>query len=107
MTSRKQNWILLALLALPMTAEPLTKAERDQAMSHLQGSRKQVLDFIAPLSEAQWTFKSAPTRWSIAECAEHIAETENMLRGLIVQSAKNLPVDEAKRAERAAKTEAS
>jgi hypothetical protein len=68
-------------------------------MSHLHATRKQVLDLIAPLSEAQWTFKAGPDRWSIAECAEHITETENMLRGLIQQSAKKLPVDEAKRVE--------
>jgi hypothetical protein len=65
-----------------------------------------VLDLIAPLSEAQWTFKAGPDRWSIAECAEHITETENMLRGLIQQSAKKLPVDETKRAAKATKREA-
>ena len=81
-----RNWMLLAVLALPLSGEPLSKGERDQAMSHLQGTRKMILDFIAPLSEAQWTFKAGPDRWSIAECAEHITETENLLRGLIQQS---------------------
>src|SRR6187397_2992641 len=102
-----RRWMMLALLALPLVAEPLSKGERDQAMSHLHATRKQILDMIAPLSEAQWTFKAAPERWSIAECAEHITETENLLRGLIVQSAKKLPVDETKRADRAAKKDAS
>lgn len=96
-------WMLLAALALPLCAEPLSKGERDQAMSHLHATRKQVLDLIQSVSEAQWKFKAAPDRWSIAECAEHITETENMLRGLIQQSAKKLPVDEAKRAARTAK----
>ena len=98
--------MMLALLALPMCAETLSKGERDQAMSHLHATRKQVLDLIAPLSEAQWKFKAGPDRWSIAECAEHITETENMLRGLIQQSAKKLPVDEAKRTAKATKREA-
>lgn len=102
-----RSWTILALLALPLSAEPLTKGERDQAMSHLHATRKQVLDLISPLSEAQWAFKAGPDRWSIAECAEHITETENMLRGLVQQNAKKLPVDEAKRAERASKKEAS
>jgi len=102
-----RNWMMLALLAMPLSAEPLTKDERDQAMSHLHGTRKMVLDLIAPLSEAQWTFKAGPERWSIAECAEHITETENMLRGLIQQNAKKLPVDEAKRTAQAAQKEAS
>lgn len=102
-----RNWMILALLALPLSADPLSKGERDQAMSHLHGSRKQILDLIGPLSEAQWTFKAGPERWSIAECAEHITETENFLRGMIVQSAKKLPLDEAKRTERSAKKEES
>lgn len=102
-----RNWMLLAMLALPLSGEPLSKGERDQAMSHLHGTRKLVLDLIAPLSEAQWTFKAGPERWSIAECAEHITETENLLRGLIQQNAKKLPVDEGKRAERAARKDAS
>lgn len=102
-----RTWILLALLALPVCAEPLTKGERDRAMSHLHATRKQVLDLITPLSEAQWKFKAGPDRWSIAECAEHITETENMLRGLIQQTAKSTPVDEAKRAAHAAGKEAA
>ncbi len=101
-----RSWMMLALLALPMCAETLSKGERDQAMSHLHATRKQVLDLIAPLSEAQWKFKAGPDRWSIAECAEHITETENMLRGLIQQSAKKLPVDEAKRTAKATRREA-
>lgn len=91
-----------ACFALALSAEPLSKGERDQAMSHLHGTRKQVLDLIQSVSDAQWRYKSAPDRWSIAECAEHITETEVMLRGLIQQSARKLPVDEAKRAARAA-----
>jgi len=99
--------LMFALLALPVAAEPLTKGERDQAMSHLHATRKQMLDLIAPLTEAQWNFKPAPERWSIAECAEHITETEPLLRGLVIQTAKNAPLDEAKRAARAATKEAS
>ena len=102
-----RNWMLLAILAMPVSGEPLSKGERDQAMSHLQGPRKMILDFIAPLSEAQWTFKAGPERWSIAECAEHITETENLLRGMIQQSARKLPVDEVKRTARAADKDAS
>src|SRR5262249_23596723 len=42
--------------------------------------------FIASLqglSETQWTYKAGPDRWSIAECAEHIAESEGFIRGFI------------------------
>jgi uncharacterized damage-inducible protein DinB len=102
-----RNWMILAILALPLGAEPLSKGERDQAMSHLHATRKQVLDLVTPLSEGQWKFKAGPTRWSIAECAEHITETENFLRGLIEQTAKKAPLDEAKRAAKAGKKDAA
>jgi hypothetical protein len=34
------------------------------------------LDSIREVTLAQWNFKPAPNRWSIAECAEHIAVTD-------------------------------
>lgn len=104
---RMRNWIALAMMVLPLCAEPVSKGARDQAMSHLHATRKQVLDLVTPLSEAQWTFKAGPDRWSIAECAEHITETEKMLRGMVQQNAQKLPVDDAKRAVRAGNQEAS
>ena len=32
------------------------------------------------LSEAQWNFKSAPDRWSVAQVMEHIAASEDFIR---------------------------
>src|SRR5258708_821339 len=90
------------LTTLPVAAEELSRGERDKAMSYLHATRKQVLDLLEPVSQAQWVFKPGPERWSLAECAEHITETENMLRGLVQGTAKTAPVDNAKRAERTA-----
>lgn len=39
------------------------------------------LDAINGLSDAQWKFKPAPDRWSIAEIAEHLILTEDALMG--------------------------
>lgn len=94
--------LAMAVLALSAYAGELSKGERDQAMSHLHATRKQVLDLLAPLSDEQLKFKTAPERWSILECAEHITETEVMLRGLIQTTAKKAPVDDAKREARKA-----
>lgn len=91
--------LLAASLLSPLLlqAEPLSKGERDRAMSHLHATRKQILDFVTPLSAAQYSFKPSPERWSIAECAEHITETEALLRSLAIKSIASLPVDDAKR----------
>src|SRR5947209_6162535 len=71
---RTMKQIFLAALALATAfAAPLDQGERDRAMSHLHATRKMFLDSVAGLSDTQWNFKPAPERWSVAECAEHIA----------------------------------
>jgi hypothetical protein len=35
------------------------------------------------LSPAQWNYKPSAEAWSIADCAEHIALTEDLLRGMV------------------------
>jgi hypothetical protein len=63
--------------------EPLTQGQRDFAMSHMHATRKMFLDATANLTPAQWAFKAGPDRWSIAECAEHIAAAEAFIWGVV------------------------
>jgi hypothetical protein len=63
-------------------ADTLTQGERDFAMSNMQATRKLFLDSVAGLTPEQWSFKAAPERWSIAECAEHIALSEDLISGM-------------------------
>lgn len=77
--------LVAAALLAPLGAAPLSQGERDFAMSDLHASRKLFLDAIAGLSEAQWKFKPAPDRWSIAEVAEHVAKTEDSLFQNIIE----------------------
>jgi hypothetical protein len=62
-------------------AQELTQAEKDKALQYLESTKKDVLDATRELSPAQWNFKPAPDRWSIAECMEHIAAAEDYIRG--------------------------
>ena len=77
----------LASISLAQTAAPktstLTDAERKELIKYLNETRKNFLDAIKGLSEAQWKFKSAPDRWSVAEVAEHIAVSEETLMGMV------------------------
>ncbi len=77
---------LLVVTGAPLRAESLTKAERERLVNHLQKTRQFLLDEVAGLSEAQANFKPAEDRWSIAECAEHIALSEDFLRGAVGQA---------------------
>ncbi len=84
----KQLRVALAVLALilsavPADAQPLTQAERDSLTKHLQQTWQAFLESISGLSEAQWTFRAGPDRWSIAEVAEHIAVSETTLLQLV------------------------
>jgi uncharacterized damage-inducible protein DinB len=74
---------LLAASGLLAPAQTLTRGERDRAMSELHATRKQFIDSLDGLTEAQWKFKPAPDRWSIAETADHILKTEDLLMQLI------------------------
>lgn len=71
---------LLAGAAL-LPAQPMTSGERNYALSHFHATRKLFLDSIAGLTPAQWNYQPAPGRWSIAETAEHVVLTEDMLFG--------------------------
>lgn len=79
--------------------EPLTQRERDRAMSELHATRKQFLDSVAGLSEAQWNFKPDANTWSIAECAEHIAVSEDNIMQLVRKNALSSPATPEKKAE--------
>lgn len=70
---------LLLLASVAVAAQPLTPGDRDFLLSQLHASRKLLLDAIDGLSPAQWTFKPAPDRWSIAECAEHVVLSEDFM----------------------------
>jgi hypothetical protein len=90
---------LLAIFTATMaaSAQTLTPADRDKAMTELQGSRQAFLDATKGLSPAQWNFKAGPDRWSIAECAEHIALSEDFIFGVVTNQVMKSPLAPQKR----------
>ena len=83
--------LALAQTAAPAKAETLTDAERKEAIKYLEETRKNFLDSVKGLSEAQWKFKAAPDRWSVAEVAEHIAISEESLMSLVTERVMKSP----------------
>jgi hypothetical protein len=75
--------LAFSLSAVPTYAQPLTQQERDSLVKHLGQTRQAFLESISGLSDAQWTFKAGPDRWSIAEVAEHIAISETTILHLV------------------------
>lgn len=68
-----------------------SRADKEKALALLESSKKGVLAATKGLSEAQWNFKPAPDKWSIAECMEHIAAAEDFIRGTIEQNVMKAP----------------
>jgi len=74
----------------PQMAQSAT-ADREAAVTHLERTRATFLKSIEGLTDAQWTFKSAPDRWSIAEVAEHIALSESLILGMVQTKMMQVP----------------
>jgi hypothetical protein len=99
--------LLVAFIASPLCAQTspapaapktsaaesntITKEERASAIEYLKQTQKDFLASIEGVSEAQWKFKAAPDKWSIAETAEHIALAEQTIWGLVSEKIMKSP----------------
>lgn len=59
----------------------MSAEERAHVLKLLEDSRAEFLSYVENVSEAQWTWKAAPDRWSVGETAEHIVLAEGGLFG--------------------------
>ena len=80
---KKQNIIILILVALTTLAfsalAELTKKERELAVSYLKETRKTLFQTVNPLTDDQLGFKEMDGSWSIVECVEHLALSEQII----------------------------
>src|SRR5829696_3987149 len=61
----------------------LDQGSRKVLLDHLNQSSSEFRESLTGLTPEQWSYKPAPDVWSIAECAEHIALSEDLLRDLV------------------------
>jgi hypothetical protein len=93
-TSMKQALIFvvtLACMVVAAQAQSLSAADREKAMKYLESTKQGVEDATKGLSAAQWNFKAAPDKWSVAEVTEHIAAAEDYIRGMVVEKVMTAP----------------
>ncbi len=88
----------LFLLAFSVKDDGISKKEKKFAIAYLEDTRNDLANTINGLSEDQFNFKSAEDRWSVKECLQHIAITENSLWQWCETTIKAAPAPE-KRAE--------
>ena len=100
--------VMLALTGtLPAKAQDVSQAEKERALQYLESTKQGVLDATKGLSDAQWNFKSAPERWSIAQVMEHLAAAEDMLRGVTQEQVMKSPAVPLRSAEEVKKADES
>jgi hypothetical protein len=79
------------LVAVAARAQDASQADKDRALQYLETTKNDVVNATKGLSDAQWNFKTAPDRWSIAEVVEHLAAAEDMLRGMTQEQVMKTP----------------
>jgi hypothetical protein len=74
-------WAVMLFGSLNVSAQEaqMTAEERAKLIKYLKDSHAETLAAVEKLSDAQWNFKAAPERWSVAECVEHIMMAEGTL----------------------------
>jgi uncharacterized damage-inducible protein DinB len=90
---------LTVVLVATVGAAPISEQDRAALLQDLERSRKMFLSATANVSDAQWNYKPAPDRWSVAECAAHIIAAEDYFRQNVAAALKSPPLPAAQRSD--------
>jgi DinB family protein len=75
------HYVPYAILAVMLAATAF--AQEPKAFHYLNETRDGLISAVKGLSEAQWNFKPAPDRWSVAEIVEHLALVEGFAKSVL------------------------
>ncbi|MFN2437786.1 MAG: DinB family protein [Chitinophagaceae bacterium] len=84
MLKRTKGYILLILLVITglanqLPSDTLTSKERKFLINDLKNTKESLAKSIKGLSEAQLKFKPAADKWSVQECVQHLAISDQNL----------------------------
>ena len=88
--------VIFALVSFGVINPGLTDEEREMAVNELKKTRDRLTSTVDGLSDEQLNFKASPESWSVAECVEHLAISENNIGGGMLQGALQTPADPSK-----------
>lgn len=96
--------LLIATLfaAATLPAYKISADEQIVLINHLRKTSKELHAAVKGLTPAQFTFKAAPDKWSVADCLEHIATSEDFIRKIVTDTALKSPAKTEGVAERKA-----
>jgi hypothetical protein len=87
----------IACLGPTVFGQALTQADRDKGVKYMEQTRDAIIADTKGLSEAQWNFKPAPDKWSVAQTMEHIALAEDLFYQMITEKVMKAPAGAADR----------
>jgi hypothetical protein len=95
----KKAAVVCAVLCFAVAAfgQSLSPADREAGVKFLEKTRDGVVEATKGLSEAQFKFKAAPDKWSVAETLEHIALAEDYIFGITSEQVMKAPAGPADR----------
>jgi len=73
----------------------IESTEVDQARCYFSHTWNQIVEVTSGLSDAQWRFKPAPDRWSIAENLEHLVLVHERVLGRVREQLPAAPAPRA------------
>jgi hypothetical protein len=95
MMMRACSTVALFAGALNLFADPMSQKDREHLVAHLEMTQSWLMSEVASLSSAQFNFRPAPDRWTIAEVVQHLAIAEpnywKLLNDALKQPPKKLP----------------
>lgn len=77
--------VVLVGAGLVSWGETPAAPDKELTAKHLEESREALVAATKGLSPAQWNFREAPERWSVAEIVEHLAASEDLLFQLVTE----------------------
>lgn len=103
MLQRTKGRLLLTLLVISglagtLKSTSISKKERKYGTSLMKDTKNDFIKSVKGLTDAQLDFKAAPDKWSVKECAYHIAGAEKFLWNLLEGTMK-APANPEKRSE--------
>lgn len=77
---------MTGLLSAQTPEAALSAEDKKTGLAELARTKAMVENSLAGISEAQAKWKATPEKWSVLECVEHLALTEQALTGMLKAS---------------------
>lgn len=90
LTKALPGFVFLAA-AISAFADPMTQAEREHVVAHLEMTQAWLTDEVSSLSRAQLNFRPGPDRWTVAEAVQHLVISEPNYWKLLNDALKQPP----------------